>query len=179
MLGVPDAARLAGDTGHFGYMAAQEVWLSSLELPTVVRFTDAFAHHHLHKLSPYLADILQDLDFLGVISPHPGLAAQLQQRFHIGRVVSHSLPGEGRLPTHKPARDMEPTFPDAHRRILDSLDPPRRGAVYLVAAGLLGKIHCGRIRELGGIALDVGSIVDAWMGYNTRPGQLDRVERLS
>ena len=178
VLGVPDAARMAGDTGHFGYMAAQEVWLSSLRLPQTTLFTDAFAHHHLQKLSPFLADLLQGLDVLGVVSPHPELAARLQHRFQIGRIVSYDLAGEGRLPTHRAARDMEATFPDAHRRILGALDPPRPGAVYLVAAGLLGKIYCGRIRELGGIALDVGSIADAWMGYNTRPGQLDTVQSL-
>jgi tetratricopeptide (TPR) repeat protein len=178
VLGVTDASRMAGDTGHFGYMAAQEVWLRALPLPAETRFTDAFAHHHLQKLSPYLGDLLQGLDFLGVVSPHPELAAHLQQRFNISRAVSHNLAGEGRLPTHRAARDVEPTYPQAHNRILDELRPPRRGAVYLVAAGLLGKIHCDRIRQLGGIALDVGSIVDAWMGYNTRPGQMDDVQRL-
>jgi len=50
---------------------------------------------------------------------------------------------------------------------------PRPGAVFLVAGGLLGKLYCARVRQLGGIALDIGAIADAWMGYNTRGRALD------
>ena len=38
----------------------------------------------------------------------------------------------------------------------------------LVAAGVLGKVYCARIRAAGGIALDVGSAADHWCGHATR-----------
>jgi len=38
---------------------------------------------------------------------------------------------------------------------------------------LLGKIYCDRIRELGGIALDIGALADAWVGKNTRGALLE------
>ena len=33
---------------------------------------------------------------------------------------------------------------------------------FLVGAGVLGKIYCDRIKARGGVALDVGSILDSW-----------------
>ena len=39
---------------------------------------------------------------------------------------------------------------------------PFPGAVFLVGAGALGKIYCQWIKERGGIALDIGSMCDAW-----------------
>lgn len=57
------------------------------------------------------------------------------------------------------------------------LEVPKRGAVFLVAAGLLGKVYCHRIHRLGGIAIDVGSVVDAWMGFGTRPGLYTQPEQ--
>ena len=56
---------------------------------------------------------------------------------------------------------------------MGELEVPYRGAVFLVAGGLLGKIYCHRIRELGGIALDIGALADAWVGINTRGTVLD------
>ena len=62
---------------------------------------------------------------------------------------------------------------DRYREILRDLVVPEPGAIFLVAAGLLGKVYCARIHELGGIAIDIGSLADGWMGYgrDTRPGQ--------
>jgi hypothetical protein len=45
---------------------------------------------------------------------------------------------------------------------------PFPGACYLIGAGLLGKIYADRIRQLGGIAIDIGALVDGWVGINSR-----------
>jgi len=42
------------------------------------------------------------------------------------------------------------------------------GEVFLVGAGVLGKELCLRIKELGGIALDMGSSLDRMVGKITR-----------
>lgn len=42
------------------------------------------------------------------------------------------------------------------------------GGIYLVGAGGLGKIYCQWVKELGGVALDIGSTFDGWAGYPTR-----------
>jgi hypothetical protein len=45
----------------------------------------------------------------------------------------------------------------------------QQATIWLIAAGYLGKIYCDEVREAGGIALDVGSVVDGWCGKLTRP----------
>jgi hypothetical protein len=36
------------------------------------------------------------------------------------------------------------------------------GELFLVGAGLLGKYYCSLIKERGGVALDIGSVMDSW-----------------
>jgi tetratricopeptide (TPR) repeat protein len=61
-------------------------------------------------------------------------------------------------------------FPNVFNRILSDLEAQsQKGMVWLVAAGYLGKLYCGAIREMGGIALDVGSLADGWCEKITRP----------
>ncbi|MDY6885713.1 MAG: hypothetical protein SWL02_18320 [Pseudomonadota bacterium] len=46
-----------------------------------------------------------------------------------------------------------------------------KGHVYLVGAGILGKVYCHQIKKSGGIALDVGSVPDVWVGKPSREYQ--------
>jgi hypothetical protein len=135
--------------------------------------TDASVNIEMHRLSPFYRDILTDIDFLGVISPHRDLAARLEARFRIPHVESHVIPGETRLPGTSTPGGGTGHFPNRYTEILANLTVPRPGAVYLVAAGLLGKIYCSHIKQRGGIAIDVGAVVDAWMGFDTRPGHFE------
>lgn len=41
--------------------------------------------------------------------------------------------------------------------------------MWLVAAGELGRLYSGRIRELGGRTFDIGFIAEFWMGQNIHP----------
>ena len=47
---------------------------------------------------------------------------------------------------------------------------------FLVGAGIFGKDLCIRIRELGGIALDMGSCLDLMAGKVTRGPNLVRLD---
>lgn len=59
-------------------------------------------------------------------------------------------------------------YPDYFEQLCEKITVNYPGEVFLVAAGFLGKIYCQIIKSKGGIALDVGSIVDQWLGYDTR-----------
>lgn len=180
IVGACSPDRLRGDTGHYGYLAWQERWLRGvLAGRRDVLWTDAQVHRALDARSPFLAGLLEGQDVLGVISPHPGLAEALRARLRIGRVIGHVVPGEGRLPTAPQTRALGRHFPDLYEALLATLSVPRPGCVFLVAAGLLGKIYCARIKAVGGIALDIGALADAWMGYDTRDGGLAEVARLA
>jgi hypothetical protein len=47
----------------------------------------------------------------------------------------------------------------------------RKGELFFVGAGLAGKVYCEFIRRAGGMAVDVGSLMDIWMGLSVRPYQ--------
>ena len=55
-------------------------------------------------------------------------------------------------------------YPDLYKyiehrlRLMDQLE----GEVFLVGAGILGKYYCSLIKERGGVALDIGSVIDSW-----------------
>jgi len=41
--------------------------------------------------------------------------------------------------------------------------------LFLIGAGILGKIYCGYVKELGGVAFDVGRVFKMWKGKNFLP----------
>lgn len=44
------------------------------------------------------------------------------------------------------------------------------GQLWLVGAGILGKLYCSAIRSAGAVAVDLGSVLDAWAGRQDTRG---------
>lgn len=172
VLGVPIAERLATDRAHAGYLVALERYVAGLPPRAERHWTDASNNLVVEAGDPFFSRLLSGIDFLGVVSPHRELAARLGRRLGIAHVASIVIPGEGRLGRVEESADRGQHFPAAYERVMRTLEVPRPGAVFLVAGGLLGKIYCNRIRGLGGIALDIGALADAWMGHDTRGAPL-------
>jgi GT-D fold-like domain/Methyltransferase domain len=61
-----------------------------------------------------------------------------------------------------------PIWPTFWKGLRSEITVREEGEVFLVGAGILGKELCIRIRELGGIALDLGSCLDGLAGKVTR-----------
>jgi hypothetical protein len=59
-----------------------------------------------------------------------------------------------------------PIYCDWLTRVLETSSSNR---LFLVGAGICGKIYCDAIQRAGGIAVDVGSIFDLWAGRFSRP----------
>jgi hypothetical protein len=171
LLGLTTVARFAAEPEHFGSLAVLERHIARTAPPG--RPSDAFASLILNERDPFFASLLSGLDFLGVVGPHPELATRLADRLGIARTVSYVVPAESRLGRAQDAADRGTHFPEVFDRIMAEIVVPRPGAVFLVAGGLLGKLYCDRIKQLGGIALDIGAAADAWMGFNTRGVVLD------
>lgn len=173
ILGVVTAKRLSIDRAHYGYLA----YFDGLAEQSVQRrpgafLTDAGVQKFLHEADPFLRQMLAGVSWLGMLSPHPELGEKLRRHLGIIGGQDFNIPGEMRLPADDPNLVLgRGHFPTRFDELMASLDVPFRGAVVLVAGGLLGKIYCARIRERGGIAIDIGALADAWMGYATRPGQ--------
>ncbi|MCF4127302.1 tetratricopeptide repeat protein [Methylobacterium sp. SyP6R] len=127
-------------------------------------------HVELHN-TKLLYKIMQSQKEIGLISCHPGLPERLKSVLGYKAVDYHHVPGEkGHSHLLSEEAVAGSHWPERYPQIMDALSRPLDGRLYIVAAGLLGKFYCDRIKKSGGVALDVGSIADGWMGSRTRPG---------
>ncbi|AZO32318.1 hypothetical protein [Mesorhizobium sp. M1B.F.Ca.ET.045.04.1.1] len=99
----------------------------------------------------------------------PSLPDQLRQV--LGVQVEHI-----RIPDMAAHRDRWPDddgaesiYPDSYNRVQRTIDVPQHGRLVLIGAGIPGKAYAATIKRQGGIALDLGGLLDAWDGRATRP----------
>ena len=124
--------------------------------------TDSVVHWYL-QWSGALAYLLRGLDTVFVIGCRD-IGADIAETFLVKSVKTFLVRGEARFP----GLESRPHWPDGFAEIMQRLDGVRPGDVFLVGAGFLGKIYCARIKAKGGIALDVGSILDSWANIPSR-----------
>lgn len=110
----------------------------------------------------FFSDLLQDEPFLGVIS-HTDISQELSTKFNIAQVKHYPIPGHQSF-----MKNDEPQYPDYYRTVLEDIEVPYRGAMFIVSAGYLGKLYCDHIKSMGGMAIDIGSIFDGWTGIGRR-----------
>lgn len=178
ILCAPAAERLARDHYHRGYLAYLDWHVTAiLNRRPNIAVADAQISTELHQADPWLERLLRGQEWIGFIGPHPDLAQRLGVQLGIPAHTTTLIPGEMRLPDREGLKRGDEHFPDRYEEILAGLILPRPGSVVLVAAGLLGKVYCARVKELGGIAIDIGSVADAWLGFKSRPGQYEPPEK--
>jgi hypothetical protein len=107
--------------------------------------------------------LFSGLDFLGYVAPY-NLDALFLANFNVDRVEGYLIPNQASNGIGEGAK----WFPAQYAALLDQLMIPHRGAVFLVAAGFLGKSICHHIKTLGGVGIDVGSMIDVWTGRGVR-----------
>jgi glycosyltransferase GT-like protein len=123
---------------------------------------DANMHWYL-QWSGALAYLLRGLDCVGVVGCRD-IGPQIAEAFGLGSVRTYLVQGE----YSHPGSVSQPHWPDGFKEVMEQLEAVRRGSVFLVGAGVLGKIYCDRIKAKGGIALDIGSILDTWAEIPSR-----------
>ena len=127
--------------------------------------------HYDLLLSGALARLLKRRSFVGVISCQDALPSALQRTYGIRRVDLIKTPGEQIHAGTLGASAVEGRhWPDRYREITGELSIPtdRRGQLWLVAAGMLGKIYAAKLKAQGAVVVDIGAVADLWMGKVTR-----------
>jgi len=71
-----------------------------------------------------------------------------------------------------PGTVAEPHWPQGYRRVLAAMADVEPGELVLVGAGVLGKVYAEAARQRGGVAVDLGSVLDGWAGVMSRPGRI-------
>jgi hypothetical protein len=131
--------------------------------------TNCYCHR---DLLPYYRDLLSGIDVVGLISCFPELPDRLKRHFSVNRVDFYQIPDQAsnRRPPGSSAQQPSAVshYPERFTELMESLQISYHGQVFLVAAGILGKMYCTRLKLLGAIAIDIGSIADVWMDEAVR-----------
>jgi hypothetical protein len=130
-------------------------------------FCSQWVHADL-QLRGYFDDLIAAQKRIGLITNATGLAERIRRRFGV-EIALVPVPGNARNPgaAGAPRRSRDQHFavwPSIAASIPRGLD----GMVFLVGAGLVGKPYCTVVKANGGIALDLGALLDAWDGRVTR-----------
>lgn len=97
----------------------------------------------------------------------PSLPQALRDQAH---VLWLPIPGEARL--RADAFGAHAHYPRVFEQTLAAIaERISPGDLVLVGAGILGKIYCEAVRVQGGIAVDVGSVLDLCSGYGGTRGE--------
>jgi hypothetical protein len=149
---------------HRAYLAAAE---RGQRRPAVC---DQRIHIELHNKG-FVEPILRRAGSVGVISCHSQLPARMKQAFGLDEVELFKIPGEKYTEGLRDQEQMSGEhFPFVFWDIVRRLSVPHDGRVFMIAAGTLAKFYADVIRKNGGIALDLGSLVDGWLNISSRPG---------
>ena len=127
-------------------------------------FTDSGVHRFWQMLLAY-RDLLKGLPFLGIVSSRD-IGDQVRTTFGVKNVVTYPVPSERGMPGAFEGHG--PHYPERFDQLCGELTVPFRGAVFLIGAGALGKIYADIVCQLGGIALDIGSVLDGWAAMPSR-----------
>jgi len=118
----------------------------------------------------FIGEMLRESGSVSLISSHAALGERLTAS---GRVkVRQTIPippassDRGQTGYELHTSHFRDAFGAVNRAIDETIAP---GELVLIAAGFLGKFYALRVKQCGGIALDIGSLADLWMGYMTRP----------
>jgi hypothetical protein len=103
---------------------------------------------------------------IGIITCHPALESALRTRLGATGVDLRTVPE--RAANTPNARVDTRHWPERFRELCRELEQIDPGTLWLVGAGILGKIYCGVIRAAGGVAVDIGNVADIWAGRTTR-----------
>lgn len=154
-----------GVTGTINAVRYAYDLLMPLQGPRII--TNCYFHR---DLLPFYPELLTGQHRIGLVSCYPELPSKLQNSFGIDRVDYYPIPNQAsNLGTRPPASH----YPDAFGRVMEMLAVSRPGQIILVGAGILAKAYCHRVKQLGGIGLDIGSMADVWMGKTARRYQTE------
>ncbi|WP_395341974.1 hypothetical protein PN836_020565 [Ningiella sp. W23] len=134
------------------------------DLSKVDLFVTPEAHLNWHS-DALFKHIFDGLDQVTLISCYD-ISKAIKRAFSFKDVTHIRIPGHAKYSNRSKMMASHPhdRFPAIMRR----LNAEAQGRVYLIGAGVLGKLYANTIKEAGGVALDIGSVFDSWVGNKSR-----------
>lgn len=178
-LGIPSLFRFTRDThpglgsytSHVSIAGLIHVLDGLLELPEAPRlYTEERIHQLCFDLSS-IARLSAQAGKVVIVSSLTEATIETKLRVHIGEVPLEVI----EVPTHTKTlgNDMFVQASQALPFVYESINEQVRaasgpGVLVLLASGSIGKIFCASAQEQGSVALDVGAMIDYWVGLKTR-----------
>lgn len=125
---------------------------------------------HMHLLeSMLLYKIISELTDIVIISPR-NVVSKLKSKFtNLKNVEYYYTPGEFKFEIKDASKPNNKFKYTVYTEILKKIhERDRKGEVCLYGAGFIGKGFGYNFKKAGGIALDIGSVFDLWVGKKTR-----------
>lgn len=163
--GIPDDAEVLRNASTLAAVAANA---SVLELLAHRErdSADVIAIGIHRGLLPHYTELIQSADRITVVTSLGELPGFMAETFGVRTPRVILIPGQAANLRSTPP----PHWPDAYVGVLEALaSEDRSGELVLVAAGILGKEYTTSAARAGAVAVDVGSIVEAWIGESVRP----------
>jgi len=143
-----------------------------------VCITSCFIHFDLLTWGLY-DYILAGVPHINLITCHGNLAEIVYERYNIKVKDTWLIPAEYKWKDFMGKEIKTKHYPNVFNEIMQNLSVSAKGELFFVAAGFLSKFYINRIKELGGIGIDIGGLADHWCGHNTRPSMPKLDEDLS
>jgi hypothetical protein len=120
--------------------------------------------HYELVLTGHIYRLLASLEEVHIITSQP-VKALLETFFYL-RVVEYPIPARA---FDNDSLSATSHYPGVFQQLMTTLSGDLSGKVFLVGAGPLGKLYCARRKRSGGIALDMGAVMDSWVNFHSRP----------
>ena len=149
------------------YCAERLESLRSRGLPPPA-FTSCHLHQDLARWDCY-GELLDGAGEIVLVSCHPGLADWVRAKFRVNIAGNIILPPDrvsGPLLRRRVADAR--SLPEVIGEVVEMMGELPRHRLVLVGAGYPGKWLVDVARKRGGVALDLGSLFDYWLGLPTR-----------
>jgi hypothetical protein len=129
--------------------------------------TSTNVHIRLEE-SGFLRSVIENAEQVNVITGND-IVDRLQAEFPNTRIKQTRVPTEYKFETARAGWEQaEPHFPQVFERLMADIEGGKYPGITLIGAGPCGKVYASAIKKAGGIGIDVGSILDAWAGRQTR-----------
>jgi Flp pilus assembly protein TadD len=134
--------------------------------------TSAYVQHDLVKWELY-AKLFDGAGEVVAVSCHSGLPQAMQKLFGVTVARNILIPPRHASLAAFGLSEMGPRIlPDVLDEIIARMDGDLAGQLVIVGAGYAGKCIVQAARERGAVALDLGSVLDYWLGVATRSYQI-------
>lgn len=128
---------------------------------------------HVHSsLLAFVPALVREAGNVSLITCYPQLLERVQHEYGVGQGESFLIPAQAGNIRGTPE---DTHYPDVFEALVARIGArARAGELFLVGAGILGKSYCELVRRAGGMAIDMGSMLDVWMGIGVRVYQNER-----